>query len=58
MAAGINTSVLFMISMVFLIPAGFGFVVWRSFRNADARRARGEQISTPGAMRWEADERR
>jgi hypothetical protein len=50
--------VLFMISMVFLIPAGFGFVVWRSFRNADARRARGEQISTPGAMRWEADERR
>jgi len=47
-----------MISMVFLIPAGFGFVVWRSFRSADARRARGEQVSTPGSIRWEADERR
>lgn len=42
-----------MLSMVFLIPVGFGLVVWRSFRSAEARRARGEQISTPGALRWE-----
>jgi hypothetical protein len=47
-----------MISMVFLIPAGFGFVVWRSFKSAEVRRARGEQISTPGALRWESDDTR
>jgi hypothetical protein len=44
--------VLFMLAMVFLIPAGFGFVVWRSFKTESARRARGESIETPGAKRW------
>jgi len=45
-----------MLSMVFLIPLGFGFVVWRSFRTAARRRERGEQVSTPGAMRWEGSD--
>ncbi|MCY3000393.1 MAG: hypothetical protein NTV21_01090 [Planctomycetota bacterium] len=44
-----------MLSMVFLIPVGFGLVVWRSFRTAGERQARGEQLYTPGAKRWEAD---
>lgn len=41
-----------MLSMVFAIPIGFGFVVWRSFRSEGRRRARGERIDTPGAIRW------
>ncbi len=44
-----------MLSMVFLIPAGFALVVWRSFKTAGERQARGEQIHTPGARRWEAE---
>lgn len=44
-----------MLSMVFVIPAGFAFVVWRSFRSAESRRARGEQLYAPGALRWEAE---
>lgn len=44
-----------MLSMVFLIPVGFVFVVWRSFRTASERQARGEQIYTPGAKRWDAE---
>ena len=41
-----------MLAMVFVIPSAFGLIVWRSFRSADARRARGEQVGTPGALRW------
>jgi len=51
-AQGMNTSILFMLAMVFVIPAGFGFVVWRSVCSAAERRARGEDVSTPGALRW------
>ena len=43
-----------MLAMVFAIPIGFGFVVWRSFRSEAARRARGEDVATPGALRWPA----
>ena len=51
-ALGMNTSIVFMLAMVFVIPAGFGFVVWRSVRSAAERRARGEDVATPGALRW------
>jgi type IV secretory pathway TrbD component len=52
LSAGLNASILFMLVMVFTIPAGFGFVMWRSFRSEAERRARGEDVATPGAMRW------
>jgi hypothetical protein len=42
-----------MLAMVFILPSAFGLLVWRSFRSASARSARGEQIATPGALRWE-----
>jgi hypothetical protein len=51
-ALGLNTSIVFMLAMVFVIPLGFGFVVWRSVRSASERRARGEDVATPGALRW------
>jgi hypothetical protein len=51
-ALGLNTSIVFMLAMVFVIPVGFGFVVWRSVRSAAERRARGEDVATPGALRW------
>ena len=41
-----------MLSVVFSLPLLFGFVVWRSYRSAEARARRGEPISTPGALRW------
>lgn len=41
-----------MLSVVFTLPLAFGFLVWRSYRSADARARRGEPISTPGALRW------
>jgi hypothetical protein len=41
-----------MLTMVFALPLGFGWLVWRSFRTEAERRARGEIIATPGAVRW------
>lgn len=41
-----------MLAMVFSVPLGLAFVVWRSFRSEAERRARGEDVSTPGAVRW------
>jgi hypothetical protein len=46
-----------MLGMVFAIPTVFGLVVWRSFRSETARRARGDHVGTPGALRWTAGER-
>ena len=42
-----------MLAMVFSLPLVFGLVVWRSYRTADARAARGEDVSTPGTLRWD-----
>jgi hypothetical protein len=48
----LNASILFMLGMVFTIPAGFALLVWRSYRSEGARAARGEDVATPGALRW------
>jgi len=53
-AAGLNTSILFMLSMVFLIPAGFGLVVWRSYRLDAVRARKGEGFQPAGKLRWNA----
>ena len=45
-----------MLGMVFTIPAGFGLLVWRSYRSEAARAARGEDVATPGALRWSGSE--
>jgi hypothetical protein len=57
LASGLNTSILFMLGMVFVIPAGFAVVVWRSIRSEGERRARGEDVATPGKLRWTAEPR-
>ena len=41
-----------MLGMVVAIPAGFGLVVWRSYRTEARRAARGEPVGTPGKLRW------
>jgi hypothetical protein len=52
LARGLNNSILFMLGMVFLLPAGFGLLIWRSYRSESSRAARGEPVATPGAIRW------
>lgn len=47
-----------MLGMVFALPLGFSWLVWRSFRTEAERRARGELVSTPGAIRWTGDDPR
>ncbi len=47
-----------MLGMVFALPAGFAWLVWRSFRSEAERRARGELVATPGALRWRAEDLR
>lgn len=41
-----------MLSVVFGLPLVFGLLVWRSYRSAASRAARGEVLGTPGALRW------
>jgi hypothetical protein len=43
---------MFMLAMVFAVPGAFGLLVWRSYRTEGRRRAGGEAIDTPGAVRW------
>jgi len=45
-----------MLAMVFSIPAGLSWLVWRSFRSESERRSRGEDVATPGALRWTPDD--
>jgi heme/copper-type cytochrome/quinol oxidase subunit 2 len=49
---GINTSVLFMIAMVFVVLGSFLGVVWWSYRSERAREGRGEVFAPQGKMRW------
>jgi hypothetical protein len=47
-----------MLSVVFGLPVAFGLLVWRSYRSAASRAARGETLGTPGALRWTPGEER
>ena len=44
-----------MLGMVFAVPLTFGFVVWRSYRTAAERLARGEMTHTPDTIRWDGE---
>ena len=50
---GLNYSIVFMLGMVVAVPAGLGFVVWRSYRS---ERARGQSFTPEGKERWDAAE--
>jgi len=52
---GINTSVQFMIGMVFVVLASFLGVVWWSYRSARVRGRDGIPFAPPGKVRWESD---
>ena len=49
---GINTSVLFMIGMVFAVLFSFLGIVWFSYHSARRREERGEVFAPPGKLRW------
>lgn len=51
-AGALNTSILFMLAMVFLVPLGFGFAVWNSYRSAASRERAGESFAPSGKRRW------
>ena len=46
-----------MLGVVVLLPAGFGLLIWRSYRSESSRAARGEAVATPGAIRWTPERR-
>jgi hypothetical protein len=48
----INTSVLFMIAMVFVVLGSFLGVVWWSYKSGRAREGRGEVFAPQGKTRW------
>ena len=52
----INTSVLFMISMVFVVLGSFLGIVWWSYRSARSRASRGEVFAPAGKLRWSSEE--
>lgn len=51
----INTSVLFMIGMVFVVLGAFLCVVWWSYRSARRQEERGEIFRPAGKLRWSAE---
>lgn len=52
---GINTSVLFMIAMVFVVLGSFLCVVWWSYKSARVREKEGQVFAPPGKVRWESE---
>jgi heme/copper-type cytochrome/quinol oxidase subunit 2 len=57
LAEGINTSVLFMIAMVFFVLFGFIGFVWWNTRAARRRERAGDSFAPPGKLRWSEDAR-
>jgi hypothetical protein len=46
-----------MLAMVlFVIPGGFGFAVWRSYRSERLRSEEGQDFQPEGKIRWSEDE--
>lgn len=56
LATGINTSVLFMIAMVFTVLFGFLGLLWWTCRRERSKEARGAGFSPEGKVRWSADD--
>ena len=53
LAEGFNTSILFMLGMVFVgVPGGFAAVVWWSYRSARLRAGEGQAFRPDGKLRW------
>jgi hypothetical protein len=52
----LNWSILFMLSVVFGLPVAFAFLIRRAYRSAAERASRGEELGTPGALRWSASD--
>ena len=44
-----------MLAMVFVLPTGFGLLIWFSFRMNRAREARGEGFQPEGKLRWSGE---
>ena len=57
-ADGMNTSILFMLGMVFTVLFGFLTVVWFSYRTARRRERNGAPYAPAGKLRWTPDEPR
>ena len=57
-AQGMNTSILFMLGMVFSVLLGFLTIVWFSYRTARRRERRGAPFVPEGKLRWTPDEPR
>ena len=53
---GINTSVQFMIGMVFLVLFAFLGLVWWSFRSGRRREERGVKFEPAGKLRWSPED--
>jgi heme/copper-type cytochrome/quinol oxidase subunit 2 len=51
----INTSVLFMIGMVFVVLGAFLAVVWWSYRSARTQEKKGEIFAPAGKLRWSVE---
>lgn len=51
----INTSVLFMIGMVFVVLVTFLSVVWWSYRSARKHEKKGEVFAPAGKLRWSVE---
>jgi len=56
LAEGINSSVLFMIGMVFTVFAGFSLLLWASVRAGRRRARRGEVFAPEGKLRWTSED--
>jgi hypothetical protein len=53
LAEGFNTSILFMLGMVFIgVPGGFAALVWWSYRSARLRADEGRAFQPDGKQRW------
>jgi hypothetical protein len=53
LAEGFNTSILFMLGMVFVgVPGGLAATIWWSYRSARLKAAEGRGFRPDGKLRW------
>ena len=46
-----------LVMVLFVVPAGLGLVVWRSYRSDRVRAGRGEVFQPEGKLRWSGEDR-